>query len=104
METAQFSAIQPLWEKMSLVTMDEPVGKAAEGSTLFADIFQSAIDNVKESESAANDKLYQMAVGELDNPAEWVIASQKAQTSVDLLMTLRNKAMDAYSEMMRISL
>lgn len=103
MDITQFSAIQPLWDKMPLIPKEEPAVQAV-GGNVFSDIFQSAVDNLKQSESAANDKLYQMAVGELDNPAEWVIASQKAQTATDLLVTLRNKAMDAYSEMMRISL
>ena len=33
-----------------------------------------------------------------------MIAASKYQTSVDLLVQLRNKALDAYSELSRISL
>jgi len=45
-----------------------------------------------------------MATGQLDNPALLTIASTKAQLSVDLLVQLRNKSMDAYNELMRTSL
>ena len=45
-----------------------------------------------------------MATGQLDNPALLTIASTKAQLSVELLVQLRSKAMDAYNELMRINL
>ena len=45
-----------------------------------------------------------MATGQLDNPAELTIASTKAGYAVDLLIQLRNKAVDAYNELMRISM
>ena len=47
---------------------------------------------------------YLLATGQLDNPAELTIAGTKAQLSVDLLVQLRNKALDAYTELNRISL
>ena len=46
---------------------------------------------------------YLMATGQLDNPALLTIASTKAQLSVDLLVNLRNKSMESYNELMRIS-
>ena len=45
-----------------------------------------------------------MATGQLDNPAIRTIASTKAQMSVELLVQLRNKALDAYSELSRMSI
>lgn len=71
---------------------------------MFADIFQSAIDSVKSTDAEKNKAEYLLATGQLDNPAELTIASTKAQLSVELLVQLRNKALDAYSEVMRLSL
>ena len=45
-----------------------------------------------------------MATGQMDNPAEMSIASSQWSMSVNLLIQLRNKALDAYNELMRISL
>ena len=42
--------------------------------------------------------------GQLDNPAELVIAENQAILSVQLLVQLRDRALDAYSEVMRISM
>ena len=62
------------------------------------------MDNVRQTEDEKNKLQYSLATGQLDNPAELMIAASKYQTSVDLLVQLRNKALDAYSELSRISL
>ena len=74
------------------------------GSSLFATVFQSAIDNVRQTNAAQVDLEYKLATGQLDNPAELTLAAAKATNSALLLMTLRDRAMDVYNEMMRISL
>ena len=80
--------------------------KVPEGDAngLFGDIFRSAIENVRETDAEKNHMQYLMATGQLDNPAELTIASTKAATSVELLVQLRNKALDSYNELMRIGL
>lgn len=70
----------------------------------FGSIFRSAIDNVIETDAEKTKMEYQLAVGELDNPALLTIASNKYQIAVDLLIQLRNKSLEAYSELTRISL
>ena len=78
---------------------------AAQGSELgtFGSIFQSAIDNVKETDAEKTEAQYLLATGQLDNPAELTIAATKAQIALDLLIQLRNKALDAYNELKNIS-
>ena len=95
-------AIQPLWEQMPL-TLRDPVQVKAEGNP-FTDIFQSAIEAVRETDAEKVEMEYLMATGQLDNPALLTIASTKAQLSVELLVQLRSKALDAYNELMRINL
>lgn len=96
------NAIQPLWDQMPLTK--EPGVKAPEGGAQFTDIFETAIDAVKETDAESAQMEYLMATGQLDNPSLALIAQYKATTAVDLLLQLRNKAMEAYSELMRISL
>ena len=62
------------------------------------------MENVKETDAQKNQAQYLLATGQLDNPAELMIASTEAAVSVELLVQLRNKALDAYSELMRISM
>lgn len=69
----------------------------------FGSIFQSAIDYVRETDSAKNEAEYLLATGQLDNPAELTIAATKAQIAVELMIQLRNRALDAYNELKNIS-
>lgn len=71
---------------------------------MFEDIFRSAIENVKQTDAEKTEAEYLLATGQLDNPAALTIASTKSQIAVELLVQLRNKALDAYSEITRINL
>lgn len=70
----------------------------------FGSIFQSAIDAVKETDAEKTQMQYLMATGQLDNPVALNMASTKYELSVSLLVQLRNRAVEAYNELMRISL
>ncbi len=70
----------------------------------FKSVFESAIDAVKETDQEFAKGKYLLATGQLDNPSSLMIAASKNDTAVKMLVQLRNKAMDAYSEVMRISL
>ena len=71
---------------------------------MFADIFRSMVDNVRQTDAAKTQAEYALATGELDNPAVATVAATQAELSLSLLVQMRNKALDAYSELMRISL
>jgi len=94
--------IQPLWNEMPL--SEKSASAKAEQGESFMNIFQSAIDNVRETDQEAVQMEYLLSTGQLDNPAELGIALYKASTAVNLLVNLRNQAVEAYNEIMRISL
>lgn len=75
-----------------------------EGTALFKDIFSDAIKNVTDAERNLEDKQYLLATGQIDDAHTVPIAAAEAQLSIDLLVSLRNKAVEAYNELMRISL
>lgn len=102
-------AISPLWDQMPLqpirtTTRSVQTRNVEEIVNPFTDIFQSAVQAVKETDEEKTEMEYLMATGQLDNPALLTIASNKAQLSVDLLMQLRSRVMEAYNELMRINL
>lgn len=100
--TTPIENIQLLREAIS--TTGKSTAISEENRGMFADIFETAINNVRETDAEKNRAEYLLATGQLDNPAELTIAGTKAQLSVDLLVQLRNKALDAYTELTRISL
>jgi flagellar hook-basal body complex protein FliE len=71
---------------------------------IFGSIYQNAIENVKETDADLVQAQYLLSTGQLDNPATVTIAATKNELAVSLLVQLRNKALDAYSELTRISL
>jgi flagellar hook-basal body complex protein FliE len=101
MEFTPVSPIRPLIETAE--TQSAQSGRSA-GVSLFATVFQSAINDVRETNAKQVDLEYKLATGQLDNPAELTLATAQASNSALLLMTLRDRAMDVYNELMRISL
>ena len=71
------------------------------GSKVF---FEDAVNDVKTTQQDLEDKQYLLATGQIDDAHTVPIAAAQAQLSIDLLVQLRNKAIDAYNELMRISL
>ena len=96
-------AISPI-SKINQAGAADRVSQSEGGIGSFASIFQSTIDNVVKTEAEKNNLEYQLAVGELDNPALLTIASTKYQIAANMMIQLRNRALEAYSELTRISL
>lgn len=103
---ATIGSIQPLWDTISLdkTNTKENNASSQNGFPVFADVFQNAINNVKQTDAEYSEAQYLLATGQLDNPAVATIAGTKATLSVQLLAELRNKALDAYSEITRMSI
>lgn len=74
------------------------------GISSFTDIFKNAIDQVKETELDVERKKYLLSTGQLDDAHTLPIAEAKAALSLDVLISLRNKAVETYNELMKISL
>lgn len=77
--------------------------KGEDGISLFQGVFREAIDNVRISDDVKNKEQYLLATGQAEDPHSYPIAAAKAQLSVDLLVALRSKALESYTEIMRIS-
>ena len=71
---------------------------------MFRSIFENAVNDAKTTQADLEDKQYLLATGQIDDAHTVPIAAAQAQLSIDLLVQLRNKALDAYNELMRISL
>ena len=87
---------------ISEVQSAKPVEAVQGDQSLFGAVFQSAIDNVKQTDMEVREAQYLLSTGQLDNPAALTIAAEKESIALDLLIQLRNKALDAYSELTRI--
>lgn len=70
----------------------------------FKDIFQDLIQNVEETEAATEMDAYKLSIGEMDDMHTMIINAAKADVALQTMVQLRNKFLDAYSEIMRTNL
>jgi flagellar hook-basal body complex protein FliE len=83
---------------------EKKVTSGQTGSSMFQDIFKEAIQNVKSTEKDLTTQEYLLATGQIDDAHTVPAAAAKAQLSAELLTALRNKALEAYNEMIRINI
>lgn len=78
-------------------------GKTADDNFVVS-IFKDAIQNVRETDAQFVNDQYLLATGQLDNPAAIGISAYKNEIAVDLLIQLRNKALDVYNQLTSLSI
>ncbi len=73
-------------------------------NTQFENVFTDLINNVNEDQLNADAATKNFVLGENVELHDVMIAAEKAKTSLELLMEIRNKAVDMYKELTRIEL
>ncbi len=72
------------------------------GAPSFADTLKAAVQNVNEAQKTADVKMQELATGKNHNIPEVMIAAEKADISMKLMVQVRNKIIDAYHEIMKM--
>ncbi|MDR1603222.1 MAG: flagellar hook-basal body complex protein FliE [Gracilibacteraceae bacterium] len=93
--------IKPLESFSSQAAGPRPSGTSG-AEAPFADIFQGLIQSVAETNAIEEEAALAAANGDIDQLHTLTIASVKADLALQLFVQLRNKAHDAYSEIMRM--
>lgn len=89
--------------EMPNISIKAPAHNKEGSDSVFKGIFQTAINDVVVSEKELEQQQYLLATGQIDDAHTVPIATAKAQMSVDLLLALRTKAVEAYNEIIRLS-
>jgi flagellar hook-basal body complex protein FliE len=69
----------------------------------FKETLQGSINQVNQRQLQAHTAIEELATGRSSNLHETMIAIQKAEVSFKMLMQVRNKIINAYQEVMRMS-
>ncbi len=80
--------------------------KSADG-TMFDSILNTAIDNIKTTNSYLSDwenEEIKFALGETENSHDLTIALQKASTALQYTVAIRDKVLEAYKELMQMQI
>lgn len=81
-------------------------GQTADG-TLFDAFLNTAIDNIKTTNSYlsdAEDEKLKFALGETENTHDLTIAMQKASTALQYTVAVRDRMLEAYREIMQMQI
>ena len=75
--------------------------EAAKG---FTDYLKDAVNNIEELDRIKSEDAYLLSIGELDDIAAMQINGQKFDVAVQMMVQMRNRLMDSYSEIMRMNI
>ena len=74
--------------------------KSGDGS--FANSLNDAITKVNDMQVNSNQMMEKLATGETKNIPEVMVAAEKADIALKLMVQVRNKMIDAYQEIMKM--
>lgn len=75
---------------------------ASQGGASFSQTLKKYLDNVNNDLIKSEQLSVKLATGEVDNLHDVTIAAQKAALSLQLTVEVRDKAIEAYREVMRM--
>ena len=70
----------------------------------FGELVSNALETVNSQQGNADHLAQQAATGQLQDPHEYMIAATEASLSTELTVAVRNKAVEAFNDIMRMSL
>jgi flagellar hook-basal body complex protein FliE len=87
----------------NLVESSSASATTAPGEVSFADVFSKTIQMANQADRSANTKVEALAAGASDDLHGTMIAVKEADISMKLVGTIRNKLLDAFSEIWKTS-
>ncbi|WP_155837035.1 flagellar hook-basal body complex protein FliE [Aneurinibacillus terranovensis] len=73
-----------------------------EASRSFSSYLKNAVDDINRLQSTATQMNYGLLTGQVQDMHQVMIAGQKATLALDMAVQVRNKAVEAYQEIMRM--
>ncbi len=72
------------------------------GNPSFAELLAKSLNDVNNLQIAADNAIKEIATGKMDNIQDAVMAIEKADISMRLLLEVKNKAVQAYNQIMNM--
>ena len=83
-------------------TTDTQSTQAASGGDGFASILASSFDQLQSAQKTSDTLATQAATGDLKDVHDYMIASNEASLATEMVVTIKNKAVEAFNEIMRM--
>ena len=101
MEPLNFSAVSSAFPLTNTATNNK--SSVANAQKNFASFLKDSINSVNQAQNESDALTNKLARGENVDLSQVMIASQKASITMQATMEIRNKAVEAYQEIMRMS-
>lgn len=100
----EIGSIGSLAPSRSLFESIEKKDSIGSGAVPFSDYLQQALNSTNSLLVEADNLADDFAAGKIDNIHQVTIASEKADIALQFTLQIRNKIMEAYSEIMRMQI
>jgi flagellar hook-basal body complex protein FliE len=102
--TSPISAVSAVSGVTGVSPVASTTGVAATSGTDtdFAGMLSKGVEGVQASQTNADNLAVQVANGTLTDPAQYTMAATEASLGLQLTMAIRNKAVEAFQEIMRM--
>ncbi|PWJ52596.1 flagellar hook-basal body complex protein FliE [Quadrisphaera granulorum] len=78
------------------------VGAVGATGSSFAQTLTSSLENVQRLQANASDLAVQAATGDLNDVHDYMIAAAKSSMATEVTVAIRNKALEAFNDIMRM--
>ncbi len=102
MSIAPITGISGVTATSPLAPSAPTTSTAATSGASFGDVL-SGVDQLQQLQSNADGLAVQAVTGQLDDVHDYTIAAAQASLAIELTAAVRNKAVDAFNEIMRMS-
>jgi flagellar hook-basal body complex protein FliE len=87
------------------LTLSQPdLSASSQAEKSFSDILSSTLDQVTKAQNAGDTAIEKLNTGEAKNMHEVMIAVEEADISLRMLVQFRNKALQAYDDIMKMQI
>jgi flagellar hook-basal body complex protein FliE len=102
MPVDSLAAVSALLPTTPVTTIPAPAATPGTGAEGFASSLAAAVDGLSARQARAADLAVQAVTGRLDDVHDYTIAATEAQVALELTAAIRNRAVEAFTEIMRM--
>jgi len=101
--TSNITPLEPI-EKISLKPEIQQVSEPEKEEGTFLDAMMGLWNNAADAQAVKNQDMVNLMLGDTDSLEQMQVNITKAQIATELLVNVKNAAVDAYNEIMRMSI
>ncbi len=96
------SALQPMAESAAAVSPELALPELSAPNGVSFDTLVSGIESLNQQLVASTDAVHAIALGQVDNLHQAMMAGEQTRLAFDLMLQVRGKVLDAYQELLRM--